>query len=121
MGYFRLKTEVEKPFTPDEKPVKLDKKDRPSGKPFMKGMSDKRAAETEQYNQEAKEFVKGKMCAVFPKKKATQVHHKKGRIAGLLLNKKYWLPVSMSGHEKIEKNPNWAKEMGFSMSRLSKD
>ncbi len=108
-------------FNPQLKPVKLDKKDRPSGKKFMNGYSDKRAAEMEQYNKEAKEFIKGKMCAVYPKRKAQAVHHRKGRIGALLLDKRWWLPVSNLGHDYIHDNPNESMEKGWMVSRLSKD
>ncbi len=107
-------------FNPQPKPVKLDKKDRPSGKPFMKGYSDKRAAEMEQYNREAKEFVKGKICPI-TNQPATEVHHKKGRIGKLLLDKRFWLAVSRNGHNKINNNPIWAMQMGYTISRLAKD
>ena len=30
-----------------------------------------------------------------------------------------WLPVSDKGHKKIENNPKWAKEQGFTESRLA--
>jgi hypothetical protein len=31
------------------------------------------------------------------------------------------LPVSDEGYRKIELNPEWAKEMGYSLSRLADD
>ena len=48
----------------------------------------------------------------------TEIHHKKGRVGKLLLDQNYWLAVSREGHRKIEENPEWAKEMGYSVSRL---
>ena len=53
--------------------------------------------------------------------KAEEVHHKRGRIGDLLLDETHWLAVSRKGHVKIEMNPRWAKEMGFSESRLKWD
>lgn len=49
---------------------------------------------------------------------ATEIHHMKGRVGDLLLDQKYWLAVSREGHRKIEENPDWAKEMGYSISRI---
>ena len=120
MTYYRPKSEPKPAFYSDEKPSKPDKKDRPSGKKFMKGLSDKRASEMETYNKEAKEFVKGKKCAVFPDKDATECHHTKGRTGKLLLDQKWWLAVSRAGHNWINDNPNAAMEKGFTFSRLSK-
>lgn len=51
---------------------------------------------------------------------ATTVHHKKGRIGSLLTDSRYFLACCMECHEFIERNPRWAKEHGYSLSRLSK-
>lgn len=56
-------------------------------------------------------------CAVYPYKKATQVHHKKGRTGSLLYDKRYFLPVSDEGHEFIHNNHDWAINMGFKILR----
>lgn len=72
------------------------------------------------YNRERIEFLKLNPLCVVTGKKATQVHHAKGRVGKLLLDKRYWKAVSDEGHRKIELNPNWAKENGFSISRLAK-
>lgn len=85
-------------------------------------VSDKMAFALRVYTVESKLFIEGKKCAVFPDQPATEVHHKKGRATiELLLDKKHWLAVSREGHIKIELNPEWAKEKGFSASRLAKE
>lgn len=104
-------------FNPQPKPERVDKKDKPK-KAKINQVSDKRKAANKIYSEERKKFLAGKMCAVFPKEKATDVHHMKGRVGKLFLDKRYWLPVSRAGHRKIEENPNWAKEMGYSLNRL---
>lgn len=49
------------------------------------------------------------------------VHHKKGKHSKEdLLDEKFWLAVCFSCHAAIEASPLWAKQMGFSVSRLSK-
>jgi len=90
--------------------------------------SKKRLKENTEYNRESRKFIEGKQCAVFPELKATDVHHMKGRIGyadqwarenhvTLLMDQRYWLPVSRPGHSKIELNPRWAREIGFSIER----
>lgn len=70
------------------------------------------------------------ICPVYPNKTVTDVHHKKGKEGfadewakenniPLLIDVRYFLAVSRSGHQKIEENPIWAKEHGFSIDRLS--
>lgn len=84
--------------------------------------SKKRLAEEAQYSKDRREFLdrpENMFCAVFPWKRATQVHHKMGRIGPLLLDQRYWLAVSDEGHKKIEANPAWARENNFSLDRLS--
>lgn len=58
-------------------------------------------------------------CPVYPEQKTSQVHHMKGRIGSLYLDERFWLAVSADGHEWIEKNPNEAKEKGYSLNRLT--
>lgn len=83
-------------------------------------VSDKMGSSLRIYNQQRKKFLQGKKCAVFPEKEATEVHHRKGRnTIELLLDEAHWLPVSREGHVKIELNPKWAKEQGFSEYRLT--
>lgn len=76
-------------------------------------------------------WIKGKKCAVMPHLPAVDVHHMAGRgihsyydeaarEAGipLLMDDRFWLPVSREGHIEIERRPEWAKRMGFSEDRL---
>lgn len=59
----------------------------------------------------------------------SQIHHKRGRTGyadqwardldiSLLIDVRYFLAVSAEGHKKIEDNPDWAKERGYSLDRL---
>lgn len=48
-----------------------------------------------------------------------QVHHKKGRIGSLLTDQKYFLCVCGVCHRFLEDNSQWAKDNGYSLSRLS--
>jgi hypothetical protein len=51
--------------------------------------------------------------------KATDVHHKAGRVSENYLNIQTWLAVCRQCHTWIETNPLEAKELGFSESRLN--
>lgn len=67
------------------------------------------------------------ICPV-TKKQTTDVHHKKGRKGfaddwarenniPLIIDVRFFLAVSREGHYKIENNPEWAYENGFSIRR----
>jgi hypothetical protein len=52
---------------------------------------------------------------------ADVIHHKKGKSGKLLYNEKFFMAVAENPcHKNIEKHPAWAREMGYSVSRLSK-
>lgn len=88
-------------------------------KPYkIRRLSKRLEAKTRVYNRLRIEFLEANpWCAVFPEKRATTVHHPKGR--GIYLNDvSLWVPASMEGHTKIELNPEWARENGFTQSRL---
>lgn len=44
---------------------------------------------------------------------ATQVHHSRGRAGALLLDERWWIPVSMTGHQMIQNNPDLARKLGL--------
>ena len=95
----------------------------------IKKRSDKMSGLIARYMAQKLIWIRGKKCAVFPDKQAIDVHHKQGRVGyadewareqdiPLLLDERFWLPVSRDGHTKIEMNPDWAKKKGFSLDRL---
>ena len=88
-------------------------------KPIPK-ISQKRKIENAKYIVLRNEFLGKKENSICPVtgEKTTEIHHKKGRVGSLFLNTKFWLGVSRKGHLKIENNPEWAKENGFSENRL---
>ncbi len=74
------------------------------------------------------ERPENKLCPVNGQA-TTDVHHMMGRVGfaddfarendiPLLLDERFWLAVSRSGHRWIEENPTQAKERGFSHDRL---
>lgn len=74
-------------------------------------------------------LLENKICPI-TKQPTTEVHHKAGR-AGfadewarlnntpLLIDVRYFLAVSRNGHRWIEENPAEAKQMGYSVDRLT--
>lgn len=59
-------------------------------------------------------------CKLYPDKKATTVHHSRGR-GKYYLDVKTWIPLSFEAHVYIETHPEFAYENGFSLSRLAKE
>jgi len=86
-------------------------------------VSEKRISENIIYNSERIKFLmlpENKICPI-TKQPTTDLHHKKGRIGALLLDKRYWIALSREGHKQVEENPEWAKENGYSLNRLSNE
>lgn len=83
----------------------------------IKAESDSRKEINKQYQQKAKGYIKRnpkcKVCGAA----AVCVHHKKGRVGDNLLDEKTWLAVCLECHRRIEENPAWAIENGYSISR----
>jgi ribosomal protein S27AE len=86
--------------------------------------SQKRAIQEREYSTKRKAFLdKHPMCqAHLPQictTVSTDVHHMKGRIGNLLLDETHWLSVCRGCHYWIEMRPEAAKELGFSIKRLT--
>lgn len=98
----------------------------------IKKQSDEQARMMRIYAGIAAKFLKkNPKCAVIPTLPATEVHHKCGRSITayydewaeqrgicLLIDERFFLPVSREGHIEIERRPTWSKRMGFSEDRL---
>lgn len=105
-------------------------KQKPRNK--IKPVSDKMKKKLSVYHKISAAFLdlpENKVCPVTGNA-TTEVHHKKGRIGyadeaarieniPLLIDLRYFLAVSRSGHRQIEENPIWAKEEGYSEDRLT--
>ena len=62
------------------------------------------------YVRHARAFIKGKPCAVFRNQRANQNHHQRGRLGPLLMDKRFWIPVSGKGHRWINAHPAAARK-----------
>ena len=80
-------------------------------------VSEKKSKEVSKYSKLKEEFIKGKECPVYPHLPVVDIHHMAGKVGDLFLDTRYWLAVSRKGHIKIELNPKWAREMGYSLQR----
>ena len=107
-----------------KKGQKAGKSKETNKKHYIRPRSKKRSIQEKEYQKKRLEFLsrpENHRCRVFPKLRATQVHHMKGRIGDLLTDEHWFLPVSDPAHKKIELNPDWAKENGFSLNRLTNE
>lgn len=89
-------------------------------KPIAK-FSKKRAKENTEYSKVRLAYLKiFPVCEVWNcGNKSTQIHHRKGRIGSLLTDINHFLGVCDPCHLYLENNPIWAKEQGYSESRLT--
>jgi len=81
--------------------------------------SKKLSREEALYRVESRDWYVAKCCEHCGSD-ATEVHHKKGR--GILLRVvEFWMAVCRECHQRIEREPNWAKRMGYSINRGIKE
>ncbi len=75
----------------------------------IRKVSKKLAKDMKAYSVLRKQFLKNNpMCAVYPKLKATDIHHMAKRGINYL-NTATWLAVSRDGHRWIHENPSLAR------------
>lgn len=98
----------------------------------IKKLSDKKMKQNLQYLADRVIFLgkpENRVCPVTGKH-TTEIHHVRKRRGyadeyarlnniPLLLDQRFWLAVSREGHQKIEDNPEWAYEMGYSIRNNS--
>ena len=76
--------------------------------------SKKKREQDKIYSVERQEFLTANpRCAVFPKKRSAEVHHRKGRSGSLYLDSSHWLAVSRDGHRWIHDNIAEARKRGW--------
>jgi hypothetical protein len=93
----------------EKKPKKVHK---------IRKVSKKRAKDNKVYSELRKAFLnENPLCEVCCRL-ATDVHHTKGRGKKDFLDTATWKRLCRECHIMIETHPEWAKEMGFSSSRL---
>lgn len=89
----------------------------------IKKISVKREKENKEYSKKRTLFLdKNSVCFARLNNctlKATDVHHKKGRIGSNFLDESTWIPLCRNCHSYIEEHPLIAKQLGFSEDRLT--
>ncbi len=58
-------------------------------------------------------WIQGRRCCNCVGTAATEVHHTRGRLGGLLMDDAYWLPVCSGCHNWIHNNQDQARERGL--------
>lgn len=113
--------------------AKLESK--PKKRKRIKPVSIKQEDLNRRYSKKRSQFMQGLIqnnkidCPIFNHLVITDVHHMKGRKGyadewaikndiPLILDVRFWIGVSRQGHNKIENNPEWARENGYSLNRL---
>lgn len=91
----------------------------------MRAVSPKRAKAEREYAKQRKVFLAGPdgdgRCCQMPDgcgRRATQVHHRRGRVGALLLDERYWSAMCAECHLHITVNPALAYELGISERRI---
>lgn len=76
-----------------------------------------------EYLKKKKVYLKDNPNCQFPgcKKKANDLHHKRGRVGDLLTDERYFLGLCRDHHNWVHLNPIAALEMGLSEKRLAKE
>lgn len=66
------------------------------------------------YWAKAKQFLaEHPQCAVFYDRPSRDVHHQRGRAATLLLDDRFWIPISRDGHLWVDAHPLEARKRGL--------
>jgi hypothetical protein len=93
-------------------------------KPINK-VSDKRGSELKQYAAIRQKFLLNKWCQLHGRNCIpSEIHHAKGRVGvnenglPMLLDVRYFVPLCREAHKFIEENPKFAKDNGYSESRI---
>ena len=82
--------------------------------------SDSYKKRMQQYKELREEYLKAHpICEVCNAKPSAEIHHKKKRHGDNLF--KHFLAVDRECHIKVEENPQWAYEQGYSIPHLQRD
>lgn len=87
----------------------------------VKKVSDKRKGENIIYAMKAQAYLNRFPLCECCGDKADCIHHKNGRSNEMLTDIKYFMSVCNSCHAEIHANPQWAREMKYSILRSAKE
>ena len=89
----------------------------------IKSVSDKKLSELKEYRALRDGYLATHKVCEHPECKnlSEDLHHAKGRVGGLLTDVRYFKALCRRCHRWVEENPEQAKALGLSLSRLEKD
>lgn len=89
----------------------------------IKSVSDKKLVELKEYRKLRDGYLSANKVCEHPKCKnlSEDLHHAKGRVGSLLTDVRYFKALCRKCHRWVEDNPEEAKALGLSLSRLEKD
>ena len=128
-----LKKEYAQRQISKQRESRSDRKFQKNNAKPIKAVSVKKQRELRKYRKIKSEFLskpENKTCAVTGCNNPAGVHHKKGRVGfaddwarnndvTLLIDVRFFLPACDPHNEEFERRPNWARENGYSLSRLT--
>ena len=84
----------------------------------IKKISSNQSKRNQKYLKLREKYLKQEpVCEVCRLQKSSEIHHRKGRDGDNLFNE--FLAVCRDCHNKIENNPEWAKENNYTITRLN--
>lgn len=83
----------------------------------VRAVSKRNAKRLREYNKEAKIWKRGRLCKCFDLyghiHQCTDVHHQRGKLGPLLMDKRFWIPVCRGLHNWIGAHPAEARKLGL--------
>jgi len=80
----------------------------------LKKVSKKRGRQLSAYSKLRKEYMTANpVCEMCHKAKATDIHHKAGRVQEMLNEVIHWASVCRDCHNYIHQHPNFARDNGW--------
>lgn len=90
----------------------------------IKQVSDRQASLNREYAKESRPVWKGQPCQIRSPvctKHAQGIHHRKGKGTKKdLMDKRYWMAACNFCNSYVENHDEWARKLGFKVSRLKK-
>lgn len=86
----------------------------------IRPLSSKMAKKLAEYRIVRDEFLKINTTCWNCGSSPTECHHGAGRVGNLLTDVRYFVALCRGCHREAERSPEWAKENGFSFTRLDK-
>jgi len=109
---------------------KAERQKPPKAQKLIAKVSGKQAKKVIDYSARKARFIKGKRCKVYPELQAEDIHHMMGKVGyadewarendvTLLIDERYWLPVSRKAHRMITDDSRWASANGYTFLRVT--